>query len=170
MENCTICNKKREEFFYINGSYICQECSFEIFLNHAKELSKLKMPRKTKKHNNRLLSELSRFDFEDPKYYLVTKRFYDLFQSQVNEDNSGIQDVFKAKEDQIVHVKRMYELDKRTPDQMKHVYDVLSTSEFWRLKVRSMSKLREQMDKLLLEKTDRKTNGIYKEQLTSREL
>jgi len=99
------------------------------------------------------LCSLSFKDERLSEYELVTLSFFMLFKS--NLISTGITKTTildKAKlGDWTAHVKRMYEVDRRTDNEVRMVYDFLKVNEFWKKNIQSTKTLREKFEKLFLE-------------------
>lgn len=109
-----------------------------------------------KEYNNKdniLLCSLSMKDERLSKYHLITLSFYKLFKENLLE--SGIAKTTTLDKAKLstwsTHIKHLYEIDKRTADEVKEVFKFLQENEFWKKNIQSTKKLREQFEKLYLE-------------------
>jgi hypothetical protein len=103
--------------------------------------------------NNILLSQLSVADFKDQKhkeYFEIAISFHKLFLK--NMDELGISNTIlnKATEKWVNHVRYIIEIDKRTKNELREIFMFLQHDIFWKENIRSISKLREKFEDLLV--------------------
>jgi len=113
------------------------------------------------KYKNILLSELKNSDVPNQNYYDITIAFYNLFKANLKELGINTTTISKAKGKWIDNIRLLIEIDKRTQEEIREVFDLLKTDKFWRKNILSTSKLREKFEKLLIESRTKK-NGANK--------
>lgn len=109
--------------------------------------------------NNIFLSDIKISDVpkKDLKYYKIAKAFYDIFLNYKKSLGLRASVLKKAKYGNFVDpIKRLYEIDKVSPEQLETVYKFLKdkktqSSEFWLKNIQSTNKLREQFERLYAE-------------------
>lgn len=135
---------------------------------------KKKKDNKENNYKTTLLSNLTKSDFIDSKYFDVTMSFYEVFKKNLLEAGASISTLEKAKGSWIDHIRLIYETDKQTSESVTKVFKHLQTAEFWKKNILSTSKLREKFNQLLIEikskeneanRPTKKTTGATPEQV-----
>lgn len=121
-----------------------------------------------------LLSNLTKSDFIDSKYFDVTMSFYEVFKKNLIEAGASTSTLEKAKGTWIDHIRHIYETDKHSSEAVQKVFKHLQIAEFWKKNILSTSKLREKFNQLLIEikskgnesnKQNKETTGATPEQV-----
>ena len=114
-------------------------------------------------YKNKLLSELSASDFENPDYFEITISFWELFKKNLTEAGASISNLEKAKGKWVDEIRLMIESDKQNIDSVRTVFVYLQNDDFWKKNILSTKKLREKFNTLLLN-AKHKSNGNSKTQ------
>jgi len=119
-----------------------------------------------KELNKTLMSEVKTSDLEDDDllYYKIAETFRNLFIKNLSEKNASTSNQEKAKFKSYVDPIRLsFTSDKRTKEQFRIVFEFLGSleGEFWKSNILSTSKLREQMDKLIMKANEKKPNKSF---------
>lgn len=121
-------------------------------------------------YKKRFLSEINLSDFPSLKddYIKAAKAFQDLFRKNLLEAGASSSNVDKAKGTWIDDIRLIIETDKYSINDLRTVFDFLQTNSFWKKNILSTSKLREKMDKLIMEvSSSRKENQKKSKEATS---
>jgi hypothetical protein len=121
-------------------------------------------------YRKRILSEINISDFPslNDEYLKAAKAFQDLFRKNLLEAGASSSNVDKAKGTWIDDIRLIIETDKYSLNDLRTVFDFLQTNNFWKKNILSTSKLREKMDKLIMEvNSNRKENQQKTKEATS---
>ena len=120
-----------------------------------------------------LLSKINISDYPalNPKYIDIAKGFYALFEKNLLEAGATTANLKKAKGTWIDDVRLMIEKDGYTILALQDIYKFLQVDKFWKSNILSISKIREQIDKLKLKiKSNETPVGNSKEATSWNEL
>lgn len=111
-------------------------------------------------YTKEFLSEINISDLpkKNISYYQIAISFFRLFEQNLKDSGSTTTTLYKAKGTWINDIRLMIEVDKCSIEQLQTVWKFLQTNEFWKKNILSTSKLRKQIEKLILQ-----ANGTQKE-------
>lgn len=122
-------------------------------------------------YNKILLSEIKISDLkEEHQYYFeIAISFYKLFEKNLMDAGASTVNLKKAKGTWVNDIRLILENDKYSKESLRDVFEFLQKDEFWKTNILSISKLRKQLDQLLL-KIKQNGNKTSKSGATNREL
>lgn len=121
-----------------------------LILNDLEIRNKPKKKDKKDDYKSKLLNELKESDFENPDYFKITMAFFELFIKNLNEKGVATTTLEKAKGSWIDDTRKIIEIDKLNMQDLRDIFVFLQDNSFWKRNILSMSKLRKQKDKLLM--------------------
>jgi hypothetical protein len=101
-------------------------------------------------NKNKLLSELKSSDVVNVEYLEYTLSFWNLFKKNLIEAGTSTKKLDRAKSSWVDDMRKLIETDKKTPQELKIVFEFLQKNDFWKKNIQSISKLREKFDTLIL--------------------
>lgn len=104
-------------------------------------------------YKNILMSEIkiSELDEKNQIYFKIALSFFELFKQNLLDAGASLVNLNRAKGNWIDDIRLIIENDKYKVDDLRKIFDFLSRDEFWKKNILSTSKLRKQLDKLLLQ-------------------
>jgi len=142
-------------------------------VNTIKNVKNNKELKNDKEYKKVLLSEINSDDYPNLnfEYIEIAKSYQKLFIK--NQNDAGIENSIleKAKGIWVDDIRLLIEIDKKTKEQCKYVWDFLSTNEFWKSNILSTKKLREKFDTLLIQSKNKgngKQNSTLKQEILDR--
>lgn len=114
-----------------------------------------------KKYKKILLSEIKISDLNENQieYFEIAKSFFELFKKNLTDAGASLVNLEKAKASWIDDIRLIIEKDHYYVDDLRAVFKLLQTDDFWKQNILSTATLRKQMDKLMLKI---KANGTKK--------
>lgn len=103
-------------------------------------------------YRNRLLSELTSSDVPNEQYFEFALSFWNLFRENLIEAGTSTKNIDKATGKWIDTIRLIIEVDKKTPQELEQVFNLLQENLFWKKNIMSIDKLREKFDMLIMEK------------------
>lgn len=108
-------------------------------------------PQKTEgDYKKQLLLSIDSPEIKETDNYQIAIAFHSLFVKNLSELGINNSSLEKAKGIWVDHIRMMIDIDKRTPEEIREVFDFLKVDVFWKENIRSTSKLREKFETLLI--------------------
>lgn len=111
------------------------------------------------------LLSLSSKEFEDDTYLKTALGFYSLFEKNLLEQGAKTTNLKKAKGTWVDDIRLIIEADEYDLEDLRLVFNFLQKDDFWKKQILSTSKLRKQMEKLIIQAKNPK-NGKTKRNIT----
>ena len=111
------------------------------------------------------LLSLSSKEFEDDTYLKTALGFYSLFEKNLLEQGAKTTNLKKAKGTWVDDIRLIIEADEYDLEDLRLVFNFLQKDDFWKKQILSTSKLRKQMEKLIIQAKN-PNNGKTKRNIT----